>query len=524
LLIACVNIANLLLATAGSREREFAVRTALGAGPRRLVRQLLTETAVLTLGGAVLGVVVAYWGVDILTAGLEASVGRVGDTTVDVRALGFTLLVLCATSIGIGLPVALRAAKSRFTGAAQESSRSVFGGRRQTIRRDVLVAGQVALALALLIGAGLMIRSLMALKAVDPGFDPGNLLTMRVSVPEERYPSDTEKSTFFSDALTEIASLPGVRFASASSMIPLLGSNSNASMSIEEHPITDPADKVFVGAEGVLPGYLETIGIPLIEGREFTAHDHSDSPAVIIINAFMARNFWPEESAIGKRVKFGPLDSQYPWMEVVGVMGDHRQTALDTGPRFETLYSQAQYPNQAMTFVVRTEAAPEPMTADVQAAIWRIDPDLAVAEIATMEEILDRNTRSVDDLANLLAGFGVVALVLALGGLYGITSFSVSQRTREIGVRMALGAEEGKILAAILRRSGAQVLVGIVAGGLIAWWLSRLIQGMLFEVSTLDPTAYVVVAAGMLAIGLVAVLVPAVRAARIDPVIALRQE
>jgi putative ABC transport system permease protein len=524
LLIACVNIANLLLATAGSREREFAVRTALGAGPRQLMRQLLTETALLTLSGAVLGVVVALWGVDILTAGLEASVGRVGDTTVDLRVLGFTLLVLCATSIGIGLPVALRVSKARFSGAIQGSSRSVFGSPRQALRRDVLVASQVALALALLIGAGLMIRSLMALKAVDPGFDTGNLLTMRVSLPEERYPSDAERSAFFSDASSEIESLPGVRFASATSTIPLIGSNSNGSMSIEEHPISDPADKIFVGAEAVLPGFLEAIGIPLIEGREFTAHDHADSPAVIIINNFMARHFWPDESAIGKRVKFGPPDSEYPWMEVIGVMGDHRQTWLDTGPRFETLYAQAQFPTRAMTFVVKTEAAPGAMTADVQEAIWRIDPDLAVATVATMAEILDRNTRSVDDLANLLAGFGVVALVLALGGLYGITSFSVTQRTQEIGVRMALGAQEGTILTSILRRSGAQVLVGIVAGGLIAWWLSRLIRGMLFEVSVLDPTAYVGVATGMLAVGLVAVLAPALRAARIDPVVALRCE
>jgi putative ABC transport system permease protein len=295
-------------------------------------------------------------------------------------------------------------------------------------------------------------------------------------------------------------------------------------MSIEEHPISDPADKVFVGAEAILPGYLETIGIPLIEGREFTANDHAESTPVVIINNFMARHFWPKESAIGKRVKFGPPDGSFPWFEVVGVMGDHRQTALDTGPRFETLYAQAQYPNRAMTFVVRTEGAPGAMTADVQAAIWRIDPDLAVAKVATMEEIFDRNTRSVDDLANLLAGFGVVALVLALGGLYGITSFSVSQRTREIGVRMALGAEEGRILRAVLCRSGAQVLVGTLVGGLIAWWLSRMIRGMLFDVSNLDPTAYGVVTIGMLAVGLVAVLVPAVRAARIDPVIALRCE
>lgn len=524
LLIACVNIANLLLATAGSREREFAVRTALGAGPRRLARQLLTESALLTLFGGALGVLVAFWSVDILTAGLEATVGRVAQTAVDGRALGFTLLVLGLTSIGIGLPVALRASNSRFTDMIQESSRSVLGGPRQAIRRDALVAIQVALALSLLIGAGLTIRSLMTLKAVDPGFDTGNLLTMRVSLTDERYPSEGEKQNFFSRASREISSLPGVRSASATGTIPLIGSNSNGSMSIEEHPISDPADKIFVGAEAVTPGYLETIGIPLIEGREFAETDTEDSPPVIIINNFMARHFWPDESAVGKRVKFGPLDSEYPWMEVVGVIGDHRQTSLDTGPRFETLYAQAQFAVTAMTFVVRTEGAPGPLTADVQAAIWRIDPDLAISEVATMTEILERNTRSVDDLANLLSGFGAVALILALGGLYGVTSFAVSRRTREIGVRMALGAEKSMILAGVLRRSAVQILIGVIAGGLIAWWLGRLIRGMLFEVSALDPMAYVIFSAGMFAVGFLAVLVPALRAARIDPVVALRHE
>lgn len=524
LLIACVNIANLLLATAGSREREFAVRTALGAGPRRLVRQLLTEAALLTAGGAILGTAVAFWSVGILTAGLEATVGRIGETMVDARALGFTLLVLGATSVGIGLPLALRASKSDFAEVIQDTSRSVVGGRRNRIRRDILASGQVALALALLISTGLMIRSLMALRTVDPGFDTANLLTMRVSLPEEQYPTDAERSSFFERAVDEIGSLPRVRAASATSMFPLLGSNSNSSMSIEEHPISDPADKVFVGNEAIIPGYLETIGIPVLEGREFTALDRADSPPVIIINHEMASHFWPSESAIGKRVKFGPPDSENPWMEVVGVMGDHRQTSLDVGPRFETLYPQAQFPGPAMTFVVKTEAAPGSMTADVQAAIWRIGPELAVSEVATMEEILDRNTRSVDDLATLLAGFGVIAMVLALGGLYGVTSFSVSRRTREIGVRMALGAEKRTILVAVLCRSTGLVVVGVLAGGLIAWLLSRWLQGMLFEVASFDPAAYAVVAAGMLAVGTLAGLLPAIRAARIDPVVALRCE
>jgi len=524
LLIACVNIANLLLATATSREREFAVRSALGAGPRRVVRQLLTESALLAAGGGALGVAVAFWGVNILSAGLEATVGPTGDTAVDSRALIFSLILLGVTSMGFGLPIALRASRSRFTNVIRTSSRAVLGSPRERIRRDLLVVGQVALALALMVSAALVIRSLMALRAVDPGFDTDKLLTLRVSLPDEQYPSGAERSTFFERAVLEIKSLPGVRSVSASSMIPLLGDNGNSSMSIEEHPISDPADKIVVGNEAVSPGYLETMGIPLLEGREITALDRADTPGVIIINRHMARHFWPDESAIGKRVKYGPLDSDSPWMEVVGVMGDYRQTSLDRGARFETLYPQTLFPPAAMTFVVRTDTDPASATRNVQAAIWRVDPELAVFQIATMDAILARNTRSLDNLTNLLAGFGIIALVLALGGLYGVMSFTVGRRTQEIGLRIALGAEARSILVAILYRSTSLVLFGVLAGGLIAWLLSWSLRGMLFEVSTLDPVTYMAVAGGMLVVGLVAGLIPALKAARINPVTALHDD
>ena len=525
LLIACVNIANLLLATATSREREFAVRTALGAGPRQLVRQLVTESAL--LAGARRGCSVSRspTGASISSPPvLKATVGSMGRGAVDVRALGFSLIVLVVTSLGIGLPVALRASRSRLADAIQGSSRGVYGSRLDRIRRDALVVAQVSLALALMICAGLMIRSLLALKAVDPGFETDHLLTMRVSLPDGLYSSDTEKNSFFEAAVGEIEALPGVRSVAASSTIPLVGSNSNSSMSIEEHPISDPADAIFVGNEAITPGYLQTMGIPLVEGREFTALDRGDTPRVIIINRLMARHFWPDESALGKRVKFGPLDEDFPWIEVVGVMGDHRQTSLDVDPRFETLYPQFEIPSSAMTFVVRTEPEPASMANAVREAIQKVDPELAVYDVATMDEILAQNTRSLDDLTNLLAGFGVVALVLALGGVYGLLAFTVGLRTREIGLRMALGAEARSILVSVLSRSTSLVLFGVLTGGLIAWLLSRWLRGMLFEVSTLDPVVYVVVAAGMLAVGLLAGLIPALRAAKIDPVIALRNE
>lgn len=524
LLIACVNIANLLLSTAASREREFSIRTALGAGPGRLVRQLLTESALLAVGGGLLGVAVAFWGVGILAAGLRASVGPVGDVAVNGRALGFTLLLLGAASVGFGLPVALRAFRSQVGDDGRAAARSVFGSRRERVRRDLLVIGQVALALALMVCAGLMVRSLMTLKAVDPGFDTANLLTMRVSLPDEQYRTEQEQLAFFEETISRIRDLPGVRSASATSVVPLLGDNSNSSMSVEDHPISDPADLIFVGGTAVLPGYLETMGIPILQGREFTDLDGPDSPPAIIINRQMASHFWPNESAIGKRVKFGQLQSSLPWMEVVGVMGDHRQTSLNTDPRFETLYVQGFFTWSTMSFVIRTEGEPGAMIGDVEKAIWSVEPEIAVFQVDTMDEIIARNTRSIDDLSNLLTGFSVLALVLALGGLYGVMSFTVGRRTQEIGLRMALGAEARSILVAILNKSALLVLSGVVVGGLIAWFLSRWLRGMLFEVSAVDPVTYVAVAAAMLTVGLLAGLIPALKAARINPVIALHDD
>ncbi len=523
LLIACVNIANLLLATATSREREFAVRTALGAGPRRLVRQLVTESALLAATGGALGIAIAYLSIDVFAAGLRDYVGFMGEATVDGRALGFSLSVLVLTSLGIGIPVALRASKSRLPEMIGASSRAVYGSPRERLRRNLMVVGQVSLALALLICAGLMIRSLVELRSVDPGFDTDNLLTMRVSLPDERYPSDAEREGFFTAAVGEIATVSGVRSAAAVSMIPLEGYNGNSSMSIEEHPISDPADKIFVGNEAVTPGYLETMGIPLLEGRDFTALDRADAPAVIIINRQMAQHFWPEESAIGKRVKFGPLDGDLPWMDVVGVMGDYRMTSLDVGPRFETLYPMGLFPTSAMTFVVKTEIEPTTLANTVQQAIRRIDPELAVYKLATMAELRTRNTRSLNHLTTILVGFGLVALVLALSGVYGLLSFAVGLRTQEIGLRMALGAEARSILASILYKNLTLVMGGVLAGGLIAWILGRWLQDVLFEVSTFDPVVYAVVATGMMVVGLLAGLIPALRASRINPVVALRE-
>ena len=524
LLIACVNIANLLLATAGSREREFAVRTALGARRRRLVRQLLTESALLAAGGGLLGIAISFWGVEILSAGLDATVGSIGKVSIDGRALGFALLLLGVTTLSFGLPVAYRSSRSRFTELVRTGTRSVLGDRRQRIRRDLLVVGQVAMALALLVSAAVAIRSLISLRAVDPGFDTANLLSLHVSLSEEKYPTEEERAAFFGETVREINALPGIQSTAATSMMPLLGSTRNSSMTIEDHPITDPADTVFVGGEAVTTGYLETMGIPLLEGRYFTDLDNADSAGVIIINQQMARHFWPDSSAIGKRVKYGPADYPSPWLDVIGVMGDYRQTALDRGLRFETLYPQSQEPDTAMTFVVRTTGDPASATHDVQQAVWRIGPEVAVSDVATMGAVIDRNTRSYTDLATLLAGFSFVALVLALGGLYGVMSFTVSRATHEIGLRMALGAEAPAILKAVLWRSATLVTLGVVSGGLLAWLLSRALREIVFEISSLDPTAYLAAATGMLIVGLIAGLVPALRAARINPVVALRYE
>jgi len=488
------------------------------------VRQLLTESALLAIAGGLLGVAIAFSGVEILSAGLDATVGTIGEIAIDGSALWFALVLMGMTTLGFGLPVAYRSSRSRFTELIRTGVRGVLGGRRQRLRLDLLVIGQVAMALALLVSASLMIRSLMALRAVDPGFEAEGILSLQVSLSEETFPSDAERAALIDSAVREIRALPGVRAAAAASMIPLLGSSSNGSMAIEDHPITDPADKVFVGGEAVTTGYLETMGIPLLEGRQFTDLDNADSAGVIIINQSMARRFWPDQSAIGKRVKYGPADSPNPWLEIVGVMGDYRHTSLDSAVRLETLYPQNQAADTTMIFVVRTDGDPAAATHAVQQAIWKVQPELAVYNVASMDEIVDRNTRSQGDLAHLLAGFGFVALVLALGGLYGVVSFSVSRATHEFGLRMALGAEAQSILKAVLRRSAMLVILGVSAGGALAWLLSRTLRDVVFGISTVDPTAYFAAVFGMLVVGLVAGLVPALRAARINPVVALRYE
>jgi len=524
LLIACVNIANLLLSTAGSREREFAVRAALGAEPKRLLRQLMTESMLLALGGGLLGIAFAFWSVDILTASLQTTVRFIGETGVDGKALSFTFLVLLATTVGFGLPVALKVSGAGFSRIVRSNSRSGFGTRRDRIRRESLVVIQVALALALMASSALMIRSLINLKTVDPGFKIDKLLTLRVLLPQQSYPSDTEISTFYEQSISEIASVPGIRSVSATSTIPLVGSTANTGISIEGRPVSNPEDTVFVGAEAIAPGYLEVMEIPLLEGRALTAFDRADGEPGVIISQSTARHFWPEESPVGKRMKYGSPDSANPWMTVVGVMGDYRFTSLESEPRLETLYPMLQFPTRAMTFVVRTEGDPSAMIAEVQHSIWRVGPELAIYQVATMDEVVERNTRSIDNLTTLLLGFGLVALVLALGGLYGVMSFTVGRRTKEIGLRMALGAQARSILRTILFRSTILVVAGLVVGGVIALLLTRSLNQVLFEISAFDPMAYGAVAAVMLVVGILAGLVPAVKAARVDPVIALRHE
>jgi putative ABC transport system permease protein len=523
LLIACVNIANLLLAAATSREREFALRTALGAGTARMVRQILTEAALLASVGGMFGLVTASWGVRILSAGLEATIGSVGDIAVNQRALGFTALVLVATTISFGLPAALRASGTRFSGLIRTGTRSVIGGRGSTMRHDALVVAQVAMALALLISAAVMNRSLLALRAVDPGFDTEGRLVLSVSLPEEQYPSETEQSAFFERALEEVRALPGVRSAAAASTIPLIGNTSNASVTFEDRPDPDPADKIFSGVEIVTPGFLETMGIPLLHGTDLDGVGRGSTPGVIV-NQHMVESIWPGESALGKRLKYGPRDSEIPWLEVVGVMGDYLQASLDREVRFETLVSFDLFSSPAMTFVVRTDGDPAAAVGAVQAAVWRIDPGLAIHDVATMAEIRDANTRSRNDLAKMLAAFSLVALVLAVGGLYGVISYTVSRKTHEIGVRMALGAETRTILLSVVRRTAILLAAGVLAGGLLAYLLTLTLRSVLYEVSAVDPVSYLGVAAVMLAVGFAAGLVPATRAARTDPMAALAEE
>jgi putative ABC transport system permease protein len=522
LLIACANVANLLLARATARQRELAVRAALGATRLRLARQLLAESLVLSLAGGGAGVMLAFWTVQVLrTAVLDRlPVLRLEQVTVDGRVLAFALLLSILSAFLFGIAPAISGAR-QFGNTLRDAGRST--GARGTRTRGTLVITEVALALVLLVGAGLLLRSFTRLLDVNPGFDPANTVTLHLSLPEARYPTDAARQQFFERLFDRLDSLPGVQAAGAISFLPLSGPGSATSMEIIGKPAPPPGQERVADVRVVAGDFFRAMGVPLVAGRLFDSREAAD-PArhVIVINETMARTSWPGEDPIGKRVRIswtGNIED-----EVIGVVGDVRYGALDVAPRATTYWPYPRTTYSGMTLTIRSTGEPSATAKSAVDVIRRQDPLLAAAEIRTLDEVVSSSVAERRLLVLLLSVFAATAVVLASVGIYGVIAYSVTQRTQEIGIRVALGAGSRQLLGMIVGQALALVLAGVAAGGLIALLVTRLLSGFLFEVAPRDPATFLAAAAALAGVGLLASYLPARRATRVDPVIALRGE
>ena len=523
LLIACANVANLLLARAAGRSREVAVRTALGAQRGRIVRQLLTESVVLAVGGGLLGLGLAWFGVSALGAFDPAGVP--GETiSIDAPVLVFALALSVATGLLFGLAPALQAAGTGLQGTLREGGRGAAGDRgAQTVRR-VLIVAEVALALVLLAGAGLLMKSFARLQDVNPGFDPRNVLTANVALPQAKYPSDTQQIAFFEQLLPRLAAIPGVRAVGATTSVPFAGSGWTRSFTVDGYQAPAGQPGPWGEFKVVSPGYPAAIGVPLRRGRLFTDQDGPGAPRVALVDEEMARRYWPNDDPIGKRIVLGAGGPSERRLEVVGVLGHVRQQGLDDEARVQLYVPFRQQGMDGMTLVVRTAGDPLQAVPLVRAAVQAVDRDQPISQVRTVDTLVADSVGQRRLTTVLLALFAGVALLLACIGLYGVTAYSVTQRTREIGVRMALGAAGPQVVGAFVRDGLRLTLVGLAVGLAAALAAGRLIASQLFEVEPGDPVTLAVTAAALAGVAALASYLPARRATRVDPMTALRAE
>ena len=527
LLIACANVANLLLARAEARQREIAVRSALGAGGWRIVRQLLTESLVLTTAAAALGLLLAFAAVRYVAWWNPANIPRIATVGLDSRVLAFTALVALLTSIVFSLAPALRARRIDLTDSLKDGQTTSGGGARQRFR-NALVVVEMALAVVLLVGAGLMLRSLWSLQQVRLGFDPAGVLTMRVSVPESSYRTPEEVVLFYDRLVDAVRTLSGVQVAGAVRSLPLGSTIGDFGLRIEGYvppPGTNPKGDWQIATDG----YLEAMGERVIRGRGISPDDRSETQLVALINEDMARRYWSGQDPIGRRFKIGG-DPSRPFVTVVGIVGDVRHNEL-TGVVKEKFYvPHTQWHKsvgnaiRSMTLVVKAAGDPSALTASVRQEIRKLDPNLPVADIRTMDDVVGATLSTPRFTGMLLLVFAVLALALSAIGIYGVLSYVVSRRTREIGIRVAIGAGRMQVLRMVLGQGIVLTLTGVVIGIGVAIWASTLMRDMLHGVTPGDPMTFAAVGAVLTVVAILASLVPALRATRVDPVVALKTE
>ncbi len=528
LLIACGNIANLLLARAASRQREIAVRTALGATRFRIVRQLLTESIILALAGAALGLLLAQLLMQPLLSLAPANLPSIGKVGIDAGVLAFTLLVALATGVLFGLAPALQTLKLDIRPALGDASRGSTAGAGRHRIRNILVVTEVALALLLLISAGLLIRSFSRLQDVQTGFEPSHLLVADVPLSSKAYAQPAQRMEFFDELLARARSLPGVTSAGSAVVLPVTGSGSSIHFNIEGRPPKSPHDYILIGYRPVSPQYLQTLRVPLLAGRMLKESDTERAPYVAVVNESMARQYFPGQSPLGKRIQLGAIpNNEVPWMEIVGVVGDMKQSlATEASSEMYIPYRQADsmLPIFAMSVVLRTAGDPHTQASALRSAVHDLNPNQPLVNFRTMQDNIATSVSDPRFRTILLGIFAASALLLSIIGLYGLMAYSVNQRTSEIGIRLALGAQHADVTKMILRDGLKLVLIGIALGISGALALTRALARFLYGVLPNDPATFIAVPIVLAVVALVACYIPARRAMKVDPIVALRYE
>jgi putative ABC transport system permease protein len=528
LLIACVNVANLLLERAVRRQREIRVRLAIGAARSRITRQLLTESVLLAGLGGVGGALLAVWGTDLIVALSPEGITRITEVRVDARVLAFTALVSVATGLAFGLAPALIISGTNLAESLREGARGTTSSHRTNRTRGLLVIAEVALALVLLVGAGLLVQSLVRLQQVALGFDPRGVLTFNVAMPVDSNTSPQQIASFYQQLTERLRALPGVVNASVVFQLPLSGSGATTGLTIEGR-VRNPGDS----ANGVIhmadPEYFRTMGIPVVRGRAFTERDDLTSAPVLIVNSALARQHFPNEDPIGKRIAPGfsttPMNDDGPGMrEIVGVVADVKHQSLQGPAQPEFYFAQAQMPMSAMTVVMRAAGDPSALQNAVRGVVQSLDRHAPIYNVRTAEELIGRSVAAPRFNTLLIGLFAAVALILTAVGLYGVISYSVAQNTQQIGIRVALGAQTSNVFKLIVGQGTVLALIGVLVGLAAAYGLTRLMSSLLFGVGATDPWTFIAVSVLLMFVAFLASYLPARRAMRIDPVVALRYE
>jgi putative ABC transport system permease protein len=523
LLIACANVANLLLARAAARKREIALRAGLGASRWRIARQLLTESLLLSILGGGAGLLLAWWGTRALLALSPPELMDLRSTGVNMPVLLFTFALSLISGIAFGLVPALEASRFDLNEPLKESARAVIGGTRAQRVRSLFVIAQVALALVLLIGAGLLMKSLSRLQSVDPGFEADHLLTMRVNLPGRKYDSDPKILNFFKQAVDQIRALPGVESVGAINTIPFGGPHSGTNLDIVGQPKRPAGQNLTTGVCVTDANYFQTMRIPLKRGRLFTPEEVMEMRHVVVVNEAFAHEIFPGQDPIGQRVTINMKDDNLP-SEIIGIVGDNKHMSLDSEAEAMAFWPHAELVYSSMTLAIRTRGDSRELAPAARNVIHQLDPDQPIGEVITMNGLMARSVAKSRFNSMLLAIFSVVALVMAAVGIYGVMSYAVLQRTHEIGVRMALGAQRGDVLKLILKQGVILAVTGVLVGLAGSWGLTRVMATLLFEVAATDRVTFAAVAAGLFVITFIASSIPAWRATRVDPLVALRYE